>query len=73
MPETMPIPALAPTHLWGQQHLCLQLLELISGPVGHLWFMFFPDNNSLGVVLALLGGKANATLTALQLLGGNCQ
>ena len=73
MPETMPIPAMAPMYLWGQQHLCLQLLKLIFGPVGHLWFMLFLDNNSLCVVFALLGGKANATLTVLQLLGGNCQ
>lgn len=60
-------------YLRGQQRLCLPLLMLIFGPVGHLGFMFFLVNNSLSVVFPLLGGKANAILTVLQLLAGNCQ
>lgn len=59
--------------LRGQQLLCLPLLMLVFGPVGHLGFTYFLVNNSLCAVFPLLGGKANATLTALQLLAGNCQ
>lgn len=46
---------------------------LTFGPVGHPGFLFFLVNHSLCAVSPLLGGKANAALTVLQLLAGDCQ